>query len=368
MNLYFDNAATSFPKPDIVAETVFDCLKNIKGNYGRGSSKENIKIAEVFYETRELLAKLFNIKKSENIIYTLNASSAMSTILFGLNLQNKQVLISPLEHNCVMRPLEYLKNHGILEYDFLPSKKDGKIIATEIKKHIKSNTALIIINHESNVNGLIQDIASIRNQVPDIPLLIDSAQSAGLETINVTELDIDFLVFTGHKGLFGPTGTGGFYVKNSQLLKPLIFGGTGSRSDSLQMPDFNPDKFEAGTPNIPGIFGLWSALKNPPPKTDKPMIRNFIHFLKNNSNFNVFCAENDEDQGSVISLTHHRLTEIYNTLCQKFEITTRLGLQCSPVAHKYLNTFPTGTLRISFSPYHSEEDILFLQNALKNLT
>ena len=368
MNKYFDNASTTYPKPEIVSETVADTLKNIQGNHSRGFSKHSIKIAEVFYETRELLSNLFNAQKPENIIFTSNATTAINNILFGLNLYKKHVLVTPLEHNAVMRPLNFLTKSKIITYSCLPCNPDGSIILQKIKKHIKKNTALIIVNHVSNVNGLIQEIQNIRQYAENVPILVDAAQSAGITKIDVSSSNIDYLVFTGHKALKGPSGTGGFYIKNPESIKSLIYGGTGSKSDSIDMPDFSPDKFEAGTPNIPGIFGLNSALKvinSIGIKTNQ--IETLLDLIP--TDYNIFCSCKRSQQAPLFSITHKskKITDIANDLYNKFELVTRIGLHCSPNAHKFLGTYPEGTIRISLSTYHNNEDIQYLVSALHQI-
>ena len=399
MNTYFDNASSSYPKPDIVAETMADCVRNIKGNFSRGSSRDSIRIAEVFYETREMLSSLFNAEKSENVILTPNATIAINKILFGLDLYKKHILICPLEHNCVMRPLEFLRKNKILKYSVMPASSDGSIAFHKLKKHIKKNTALVVLNHTSNVNGLTQDLSQLKNNIGEIPLLVDAAQSVGIKDIDVQKSGIDFLVFTGHKGLCGPAGTGGMYIKNPDTLKSFIYGGTGSKSDSFEMPEFLPDKFEAGTPNIPGIFGLWAALRvrssefgvrsliSPPqvacevgapyPPTfmggeggggvqSSELILDFINFLKTKTDFVVHCANDSSQQAPLVSISHktQKISDIANELFYKYDIVSRVGLHCAPAAHKFLGTYPEGTIRVSFSKYHNQEDIEHLKKAL----
>ena len=366
MNLYFDNSSTSFPKPPEVALAMKDCISNVMGNYSRGENYSNLLIAERFYETRTMLSEMFNISHSENVIFTQNATLGMNTILFGLDLRDKHVLISPLEHNCVMRPLEYLRQNNNLQYEILPSEKDGSIKIGSIIKSIKKNTALIIVNHVSNVNGVTQDISKIKGVAPDISLLIDAAQSAGSERIDVSSWGIDYLVFTGHKSLFGPSGTGGFYIKKPETIKSFIYGGTGSVSDSLDMPSFTPDKFEAGTPNIPGIFGLWAALRHQPKTFDKMPLYKFINEIRAYPELNVYCAEAEESQGNLLSITHKtkNLTDFSNEMRKKYDIKTRIGMHCASMSHKHLNTYPVGTMRISFSPYHSATDYERLKEAI----
>ena len=417
MNLYFDNSTTSFPKPQQVGEAMSFCINNMKGSYGRGFTKDSKKIAEIFFETREIIKNIINAKTEENIIFTPNATTAINTILSGLFLQNtychserseesrrcfvpqhdrlchserseesrrcfvpqhdklchsecseeshypfKKVLISPLEHNSVMR---FLHNHQI-KYDVLPSDINGRILFENAPNYIKKDTSLIIVNHTSNVNGVVQDISQIKKYAPNIPILIDAAQSMGVENIDVSNWDIDYLVFTGHKGLLGPSGTGGFYIKNPETIQPFIYGGTGSLSDSFNMPDFTPDKFEAGTPNIPGIFGLHAALSNKPKPFDKQIVYDFIDFIKKKTSYNIFCSSDMTNQSSIISINHDKIpiTKISDTLYNDYGIITRVGLHCSPAAHTFLKTHPEGTVRLSFSPYHNEDDIKFLKKAL----
>lgn len=369
MNTYFDNAATSFPKPKQVSTAISNCLENIAGSYGRGSSTNNISIAQTFFDTREQLANLFNINDSSKIIFTLNATMAMNTILFGLNLKNRHILISPMEHNCVTRPLNYLQQKGIINYDTLPADTDGFIKINEIKQLIKPNTALVIINHESNINGVVQNLTEIKQQIKDIPLLIDASQSAGHFQIDNQILDSNFIVFTGHKALLGPTGIGGFYIKDQNKVSSFIYGGTGSISESLNMPEFTPDKFEAGTPNIIGVYGLNTALHNLPEYINNQDIYNFIKELKYNTDYKVYSANDFSRQGFVISITHptKSITDIHNLLQSKYNIISRIGLHCSPLAHQHINTYPTGTIRFSFSAYHRKEDIEFLLSILKKL-
>ena len=384
MNKYYDNASTSYPKPDIVAETVANTIKNVQGNHARGYSKDSLLIAETFYETREKLTKLFNAEKSENIIFTANATSAINTILFGLNLYKKHILVSPLEHNAVIRPLHFLQKSKILTYSFLPANPDGSIIFDKLKKHLKKNTALIVINHVSNVTGLIQNIKLLKKYT-DIPLLVDAAQSAGQIDIDITKSGIDYLVFTGHKALHGPTGIGGFYIQNPDTIKPLIYGGTGSSSGTLDLPKFTPDRFESGTPNIPGIFGLLVALSVPVISDHQPVpvisdhqpvpvisdhhIDNFKDFLTQNTDFVLHCSDDPNQQAPLISLSHKTksISKIADNLYNNFDIVTRVGLHCALTAHKYIGTFPEGTIRISFSKYHTIEDIEYLKNAIEDV-
>jgi len=374
LNLYFDNASTSFPKPQMVSESIKFYLEKVPGSYGRGFTASHKLIAEVFYESRELLTTLFHADKSEKIIITPNATISLNTILFGLDLRNKHVLISQFEHNSVLRPLNHLRQTVGLTYDFLNCDVDGSIILDDLPRQIRKNTSLIIVNHVSNVTGLIQNIHQVKKYVPGLPLVVDAAQSAGLEHIDIEEGQIDYLVFTGHKSLLGPSGIGGFYLKNPASIKPFYYGGTGSFSDSDDMPMFIPDRFEAGTQNITGILGLRASLNYLINQTghDKKELFELLEFLKKETLFRVYCAnyENQTDftnqQSFLFSITHPHIktSELANLLYTKYGIITRAGLHCAPTTHKYLGTTPSGTVRISFSSFHTQEEYYFLRKIL----
>jgi cysteine desulfurase family protein len=364
---YFDSATTSYPKQQIVIDAMSNCMTHIAASYGRGTSQHNLNIAETFYQTRDLLANLLNAKKTDNIIFCLNATTAINNILFGLDLANKHILISPLQHNAVMRPLSYLRRTANLDFDILPAFADGSIDYSTVKSAIRPNTALCIINHVSNVNGLITDISLYKQYIPDIPLLVDAAQSVGIQHIDIDKWGVDYLAFTGHKGLCGPTGTGGFYIRDVSTLKPLIYGGTGSKSDSIDMPEFAPDMYEAGTPNIVGIYGLNAALSQlDSRKIDINLTLDFISFINNKTDFEILCASEPRSQSSLFSIRHQKIsnTSIADKLYIDFNITTRVGLHCAPMTHQHLGTYPTGTVRISFSPFHTVEEIEHLKNGL----
>ncbi len=261
---YFDNSCTSFPKPVQVAEYISRYLNETGGTYGRAAYERTMNVSRVVEECREMLGDFMGTQDYGNIAFTQNATHAINVILQGLNLKDAHILISPLEHNSTGRTVHMLKDKYGIEYDILPCYPDGQIKTDEIKKHIKANTKLLVICHESNVNGLIQPVEEIKKQAGEIPVMIDATQSLGNTPVKIDEWNIDYLAFTGHKALLGPTGTGGFYVKHPETISPFIYGGTGSFSEHLEMPPFLPDKFEAGTPNIVGIYGLLGALKHMP--------------------------------------------------------------------------------------------------------
>lgn len=371
INKYFDNSATSFPKPEQVAIEISRYLNEIGGSYGRSFNKRTLQVSRVVEETRDLLADLLGTSQSSNIIFTQNATHAINIVLNSFSKIEGEIAISPMEHNAVARPLfRIAAENKNLKIVSLPAFSDGLIDVERFCQYINKNTKLVILNHQSNVNGIIQPYKKIKELIGDIPLLLDVSQSLGHEEINVEDADIDFLAFTGHKGLLGPTGIGGLYLKDKELLQPFIEGGTGSKSESVEHPDFLPDKFEAGTPNIVGIFGLNAALKNKPiaAHSDEDFYQ-LIKDIKKLKNYFLYSAFDFKNQGDVFSINHknYDCSELGTLLYENFQIETRVGLHCAPLAHKHIATFPNGTLRISPSVYHNLNDFDYLLYALKNI-
>ena len=372
MNFYYDNAATSFPKPTEVAAAIKLYLEIDGAPYGRSFYEKAFRVSSKVEECRDKLAELCNIKNAERLTFTPNATFALNSVMQNFNYKHKKVLISSMEHNAVMRPLNFIKGKFNVQYDFLPSKNDGLIdlaLLSEKKSSILKNCDLIIISHMSNINGIIQPIKNIKKIVGNIPILLDGAQSAGHTEINIDDWGVDFLALTGHKSLFGPTGTGALYTSKNYEIPPLIYGGTGSNSQSITMPLDYPDIFEAGTPNIVGIYGLLAALQNrPEPKHSKEEYFKLIDKLALLKNINIFKANKKENQGELFSITHkwYSPSEFALKLYNSFNIETRVGLHCSPSAHQKLGSFPLGCVRFALSPYHTLEDLKYLYSSIKS--
>ncbi len=369
LNGYFDCGATSFPKPEEVAREIARYLNEIGGPYGRSFYRRALEVSGIVEETRTLLADLLGVAGSEKIIFTHNATHAVNTVLKGLDLQGKEVWISPLEHNAVARPLRRLKQERKISVRILPADPDGRIRPERLAGLFSQKTGLIVVNHQSNVNGVIQPIREIKACARKIPVLVDAAQSLGHIPIKAGDWGIDFVAFTGHKGLLGPTGTGGLFLAGG--LAPLIEGGTGSRSESSAMPDFLPDKLEAGTPNIAGIFGLRAALLHrPAPAHSREDFLDLLHACQSLPGLKVQSAAAVEDQGELFSLTATAMdpSTLGSRLYEEFGIETRLGLHCAPLAHRRVGTFPSGTVRISPSIYHRRQDFEMVVAALTAIT
>ncbi|KUK34772.1 MAG: Cysteine desulfurase family protein [Caldanaerobacter subterraneus] len=259
--IYFDNAATSWPKPEEVYREVEKVLRNC-GNPGRGGHKMALESGRVIFEARQEICSIFNIKDPMRVVFTSNTTEALNIALKGILKEGDHVITSSMEHNSMIRPLMALKEKGI-EVTIVKANEEGKIDPEDIKEAITKKTKMIAITHASNVTGTIMPIEEIGNIAREMNLifLVDAAQTVGVLPIDVEKQNIDLLAFPGHKGLYGPQGTGGLYVRKSIEILPLEEGGTGSKSESMYQPDLMPDKLESGTPNTPGIAGLKEGVK-----------------------------------------------------------------------------------------------------------
>lgn len=368
LNTYFDNAATSFPKPDAVSSSIEHYLKELGGPYGRSAYQRAFAVSSVVEQTREAVALRLGVSRAEQIVFTPNATHALNTVLYGLNLHGAHILISPLEHNAVTRPLLWLCKHRQVSYDILPHASDGLIETSLLANACRATTKLIIVNHHSNVNGLIQPIEHIKQCCGSIPLLVDASQSLGHVPMELERWGVDYCAWTGHKGLLGPTGTGGLYMRTPEAVQELIRGGTGSYSENFAMPHELPDRFEAGTPNLVGLFGLHGALEQvPQPRHSHAELLELISELGALGSLKVYCANDPQRQGELFSVNHAHMdcAALGRVLYERFGIETRTGLHCAPLAHKTLGSLPQGSLRIAPSLYHTREDFLGLVEAFK---
>lgn len=374
--IYFDNAATTYPKAPKVSSAICNYIDNIGANVGRGAYKSSYATGAIVYETRSLLCDLFNFNNPMNVVFTMNITQSMNIILKGLLTSGDHVIISAMEHNAIMRPLNTLSKHGI-KIDMVPCDRNGLLDTKELIKLIKPNTKLVIMNHASNVCGTILPIEEIGKlcKAHGIYFLLDSAQTAGVLEIDFQKFNLNALAFTGHKGLLGPQGIGGFILDDNlaKIISPLIEGGTGSNSESDEQPNFMPDKFEAGTLNIPGIFGLNAALHYIKEtgltsiyNTEKMLTSYFINKLIVIPELEIVGLKTETARTSVVSINFKTMdnSEVAYKLDNDYGIMTRVGLHCSPNAHKSLNTYPTGTVRFSFGHFNTTKEIDYAVDAL----
>ncbi|MBU5228382.1 aminotransferase class V-fold PLP-dependent enzyme [Clostridium senegalense] len=377
--IYLDNGATSFPKAPDVANAISNYITNIGCNINRGAYFDALEAEDTVFETRELLCDLFNFNKCENVIFTPSITYSLNMILKGMLKNKDHIIISSMEHNAVMRPLSSLENDGVT-FSKVQCNSLGYLKAVDIENAITPNTKAVVITHASNVCGSIlplKDIGSICKK-HNLIFIVDSAQSAGTLNIDMMDLNIDVLCFTGHKGLLGPQGIGGFLIKENivPLVKPIIEGGTGSLSELEVQPTYMPDKFESGTSNIPGIFGLNASLKylnkigvNSIYEKELELTKTFIEGIKNIDANLLVGSDSTDNRTAVVSLDFKELDNgiICHRLNKEYGISTRSGLHCAPSAHKTLGTFPDGTVRFSFGHFNTVEDIKYTLNAINNI-
>ena len=377
--VYLDNAATLYPKAPGVGDAVKHFIDDIGCNVKRGVYKSSLSAEEAVFDTREQLCRLFNFDRPENVIFTQNITQSLNFILKGFLKAGDHCIVSSMEHNAVMRPLTQLKGAGV-EFSRLQCDSCGRLEPEAVRGAIRDNTKAVIMTHASNVCGTVlplYEVGEICREKGRI-FIIDSAQSAGALKLDFQKLNADAIAFTGHKGLMGPQGIGGFVVsdKLAKAMDPCITGGTGSFSDSEEQPEYLPDKFEAGTPNLPGIFGLNAALKY----IDKIGIESILSkemeltgaFIKEASNMRdvrLAGIQGITGRTAVVSLDFcgRDNAEIAYELDCQYGIMTRCGLHCAPSAHKTLGTFPQGTVRFSFSHFNITEEISYAIDAINKI-
>lgn len=367
--IYFDNGSTSFPKAPGVAEAVGEFLQNGAFNINRGNYQEAYDLEEKVLETREMLLSLFHAEKHAEVIFTPGITYSLNYFIKGFLKPGSHVLVSGMEHNAVVRPLKQLEEEGI-EWEIVAADGKGKVKDADFAGSIKENTRAVIVNHASNVCGTVAPIREIGKicREKGVVFVVDTAQSAGTLDIDFENDFIDFLAFTGHKGLLGPQGIGGFLIRKelAERITPLIAGGTGSISDQLEMPAFLPDRFESGTMNLPGIIGLHAALKYLQEKGiekihEKKMelTAYFLNQVKEFSEIRIVGIPENEGRVAVVSLDFLGRDNgmVAFDLEDMYGIMTRVGLHCAPVAHQMLGTYPQGTVRFAFSTWNTQEEI-----------
>ena len=375
--IYLDNGATTFPKPKVVTDKIMECYLGYAGNPGRSGHKLAMKMDLEIYETREKICKLINGTEVLNVIFTFNATDSLNLAIKGVLEEGDHVITTSMEHNSVLRPLNQLRKEGKIELSIVYADDKGYIDPKKIFEALTPNTKMIVTTHMSNVFGTIVDIKAIGDfcKENNILYLVDASQSIGVLDIDVQEMNIDLLAFPGHKALFGPMGTGALYIKEGIIVKPLKEGGTGSYSYSIDQPDLYPDSLESGTPNGVGIIALGKGidfinevgLENI--RNHEMSLKNhFIELLKDNEDV-ILYGTLDDRQGAVVSLNVKDMdsSEISYILSDEFDIYTRPGFHCAPLAHKTMGTEELGAIRFSFGYYNTLEEIDKTVEALLNI-
>ena len=390
--IYLDNASTTFPKPREVADAVYQYMTGVGSNIGRGGYTSAYAAEEAVFVARQLLCDFFGGEDAKNVVFTKNVTEALNVIIRGLLQPGDHVLVSAMEHNAVMRPLQLIGRElepgeqapaAEISFSRIPCDKEGNLQLEALPKLVQQRTKAVLMTHASNVCGTLLPLARVGEFCQDkgLLLLVDSAQSAGVFPINMQQLHIDALAFTGHKGLLGPQGIGGFVLREHMVkrLAPFIVGGTGSLSHTEKTPRFMPDKFEAGTLNLPGIMGLaagvrWlnqrgmASLRAHELALTEQLLTGLLD-LEQQGLLRIVGRRDIVQRTSVVSIaaTKQDLAVVAHRLNEEYGLATRVGLHCAPNAHKTLQTYPTGTLRFSMGWHNNEEDIDAALKALREV-
>jgi len=367
--IYMDNAATSWPKPEETLTAMATYARSVGANPGRSGHSMSVDAGRVIFNTREAVADLFGVTNPLRIIFTKNATEALNIAIVGLLKPGDHVITSGMEHNSVMRPLRAMEKRGV-EVSVIPCSPLGEMNPGDVNRAIKKTTRAIYLTHASNVTGTIMPISEVGTiaREKEVIFCVDAAQTAGVISINVDEMSIDLLAFTGHKSLFGPQGTGGLYIRDGLEgeINPLTMGGTGSRSESQEHPDFLPDKFESGTPNTIGIAGLGAGIQfiretgiEKIREKEQELTTMLIDGIASIPGATLYGCLDPERQTAVLSFNIKGMSpaEIALTLDEEFNIMSRPGLQCAPAAHQTIGTLSEGTVRLSPGYFLEKEDV-----------
>jgi cysteine desulfurase/selenocysteine lyase len=383
--IYLDNAATSFPKPDVVHDTVRDFYRNNGVNPGRTGCDLAIKAEQMIHGTRKKFSAFFNeslvkagIEKDPNrLVFTMNATMSLNLIINGTVGPGDHIVTTVLEHNSVIRPVNHKVKEGS-EATYVKPDEEGYLDPEDVRKAIKPNTKLVIVNHASNVTGVVQDIKAIGALCKEegVPFALDSAQSAGVLPLDMAECNISFLSFTGHKGLFGPTGTGGICVADDAEITGTIYGGTGVRSAEPYHLEEYPYRLEAGTQNLAGIAGLSAGLdwilekgNGNIYKHEMELFETLQYGLSEIAGVKLWGTENLKNRVATLSMSveHYDASDVGTILDVEYGIQTRTGLHCAPLIHEFHGSTPRGTVRFSVGPFNTREHVETSVNAVAEI-
>lgn len=374
--IYFDNAATTLRKPDCVVQAVTDALCSL-GNSGRGVHESALDASRTIYDARAALAQLFGAESPDRIAFTANSTESLNIAIKGVLNPGDHVITTALEHNSVLRPLYELEDRG-LELSVLPADAMGNIRYGDFEKEVRPNTKAIVTTHGSNLTGNLLDIERIgaiaRNH--GLIYVVDASQTAGVFDINVQKMGIDILCFTGHKGLLGPQGTGGIYVRDGIPIRPLLSGGSGVQTYLRSHPPQMPTALEAGTLNAHGIAGLLAATRyiketgaDTIRRKELALTRSFYRRVKEIPGITVYGDFTSPNRCAIVALNvrDYDSGQVSDVLAEHYGIATRPGAHCAPLMHQALGTVEQGAVRFSFSHFNTEEEIQIAVSALRKL-
>jgi cysteine desulfurase family protein len=379
--IYFDNAATSWPKPAPVLDAMSHFMAEVGANPGRSAHLLSIEAGRIVYETREILARLFNLSDPLHVVFGLNATEGLNLALWGILRAGDRVVTTSMEHNSVMRPLRALERERSVGVDVVRCSPEGFLDPADLRSAIKRHTRMIVLNHASNVVGSVLPVAEAGQiaREHDLLFLVDAAQTAGAYPLDMEAMQIDLLAFTGHKALFGPQGTGGLCigerVAESQI-RPLKQGGTGSRSEREEQPEFLPDMCESGTPNAVGLAGLGAGVEYVRQQGveqirahEVGLARQLLTGLLEIPGLTVYGGHDPERQTATVSFNVQGLapSDLGLILDERYGIMSRVGLHCAPAAHRSIGTFPAGTVRFGLSYLNTTEEVQTAVGAVREI-
>jgi cysteine desulfurase family protein len=376
MMVYLDNAATSFPKPGETIDSVHAFLTQIGGNPGRGGHVLSVDAARVVFEARERLTRFINGKNSERLIFTQNGTDSLNCAILGLVQAGDHVVTTGLEHNSVMRPLEFLRKTRGIEVTIVPCSNVGFLDLSALKSALRPDTRTVIVNHGSNVLGTVQPVKKIREIIGQRTLILDACQTIGNIPVDVERDGVDACCFSCHKALFGIQGLGALYLKQGVEPVPSRFGGTGSNSEHMEQPEALPDRYESGTPNTPGIAGLLGGLKfiervglDEIALKKRTAVLKIVEGLRKIGGIKIYGpAEPDDRRLPIVSMNVVGVepSEV-GYACNRAGVCVRVGLHCSPLSHRTIGTFPRGAVRISPGYFTGDDDIGLLLEVLRKV-
>lgn len=377
--VYLDNGSTSFPKAPGVAEAMSHFISEVGCNISRGGYETAYDLGDTIFETRSMLCRMFNFSEEKYVVFTPSVTYSLNFVIKGLLKSGDHVIMSSMEHNAVARPCQSLKDFGV-EVTIVPCDRDGVLDIDAFKNSFKENTKLVVMSHASNVCGTVLDAEEVGKICKEkgVFFALDAAQSAGVINIDFEKFNLSALCLTGHKGLLGPQGTGALLLRHelAEALDPVISGGTGSASHLLTMPEFMPDKFEAGTLNLPGIIGLNASLEyihrvgiDTIFETEKQLAQLFIEEIDKLPNVKIIGVRDWNKRVGTVSLDFESIdnAEVSFILDSEYGIMTRCGLHCAPLAHQTLGTYPQGTVRFAFGHKNTREDVEYAVSAIRKI-
>ncbi|RXT08888.1 aminotransferase class V-fold PLP-dependent enzyme [Ammoniphilus sp. CFH 90114] len=375
---YLDNAASTWPKPTAVKQKMVECLEEYAANPGRGGHQLALRASKELFYTRAKIAKLFHVKNPNDIVFTLNATAALNLGIRGLLKPGDHVITTTLEHNSVRRPLEFLKKEIGVEISYVKPNSEYIFELESFRKEFRFNTALVVVSHASNLIGALAPVEEIGRLCKEkgVPFMVDASQSAGVFPIDVEKMNIQLLAFPGHKGLYGPQGTGGLYIHPELEISPIMVGGTGSHSEAIEQPLTRPDRYESGTQNTVGIVGLGAGVDfvlqtgvDQIREKEFSLTYELMSRLEQLEGVTLYGQSKEVERAAVVAFSIDGLdaSEAAFILDHEYGIAVRSGYHCTPLGHETIGTLDQGVVRASFGYFNKMDDVKVLVKAIQEI-